>query len=88
MLARAQKKNLYQSVYVALLGGNHKSPIEDGILHHFRQENRYFLMIYNGLDTYDVIIASGAFAPGHLYSDVFGDLIRITKPGQNNFFKN
>nr|CAH0105959.1 unnamed protein product [Daphnia galeata] len=32
-------------------------------------------------ETYDAIIASGTFAPGHLNSDAFGDLIRIAKPG-------
>ncbi|KAK4037225.1 hypothetical protein OUZ56_029264 [Daphnia magna] len=32
-------------------------------------------------DIYDVLIASGAFAPGRLHSDAFCDLLRITKPG-------
>ena len=32
--------------------------------------------------TYDAVIASGAFGPGHLYSDVFGDIIRVVKPGE------
>jgi len=32
-------------------------------------------------ETYDAVIASGTFAPGHLYSDVFLDLIRVTKKG-------
>merc|ERR1712071_29428 len=32
-------------------------------------------------ETYDAVIASGTFAPGHLYSDAFLDLIRMTKKG-------
>ncbi|CAG0917930.1 unnamed protein product [Notodromas monacha] len=32
-------------------------------------------------DSYDVITASGTFAPGHLFSDCIPDLIRVLKPG-------
>ena len=46
----------------------------------------------NEIETYDAVIASGTFAPGHLYSDAFLDLIRMTKKGKlfhpTFFFKN
>jgi len=32
-------------------------------------------------DTYDCIIACGVFAPNHMSTDVFPEIIRITKPG-------
>ncbi|XP_076352256.1 methyltransferase-like protein 27 isoform X2 [Tachypleus tridentatus] len=37
-------------------------------------------------NTYDVIIMSGAIGYGHIYpSNSFPELIRISKPGENNF---
>ena len=37
--------------------------------------------LYGTTEKYDIVISSGSFAPGHLYSDAFEDIIRMTKPG-------
>jgi hypothetical protein len=83
MLALSNKKQLYKKFYVSLLGGQHKAPVQDGQLLHYKGnsfKDLLFLRLYY-TETYDAIIASGTFAPGHLNSDAFGDLIRIAKPG-------
>jgi hypothetical protein len=39
------------------------------------------LILYQRVDSYDVVVANGAFAPGHLYPDCLPELLRVVKPG-------